>query len=98
MAQWRLALLLCLATALLQDPLRKLTPGQPVLFVMFVGVVFAAAWLGAMARGIRFNPNILFKRFPRLMMPLTVLGLLVIVQAANSYLRLENLWIPLLGL
>jgi hypothetical protein len=98
MAQWRLALLLCLATALLQDPLRKLTPGQPILFVVFVGVVFGAACLGAMVRGIRFNPNILFKRFPRLTMPLALLLPLIIVQAVNSYLRLENLWVPAIGL
>jgi hypothetical protein len=98
MAQWRLALLLCLATALLQDPLRKLTPGQPVLFVVFVGVVFGAACLGAMARGIRFNPNILFKRFPRLAMPLALLLPLIIVQAVNSSLRFENLWLPAIGL
>ena len=45
-AQWRWGLLLCLATAILQDPLRKLTPDQPVLFVGFVGVVFGAACLG----------------------------------------------------
>ena len=31
--EWRLGLLLCLATAILQDPLRKLTPDQPVLFI-----------------------------------------------------------------
>jgi hypothetical protein len=98
MAQWRLALLLCLATAILQDPLRKLTPGQPVLFVVFVGVVFGAACLGAMARGIRFNPNIVFKRFPRLTMPLALFLLLIIVQAVNSYLRFENLWVPAIGL
>jgi hypothetical protein len=98
MAQWRLALLLCLATAILQDPLRKLTPDQPVLFVVFVGVVFGAGCLGALARGIRFNPNVLFKRFPRLIMPLALLPLLLIVQAINSYLRSENLWVPALGL
>ena len=36
-AEWRLGLLLCLATAILQDPLRKLTPDQPVFFIGFVG-------------------------------------------------------------
>jgi hypothetical protein len=39
-AEWRLGLLLCLATAIVQDPLRKLTPDQPVLFIGFVAVVF----------------------------------------------------------
>ena len=45
-AQWRLGLLLCLATAILQDPLRKLTPDQPVLFVVFVasGVWGSLPW------------------------------------------------------
>ena len=51
-AEWRLGLLLCLVTAILQDPLRKLTPDQPVLFVVFVGVVFGGMCLGALARGI----------------------------------------------
>ena len=49
-ADWRLGLLLCLATAILQDPLRKLTPDQPVYFVGFVGVVFAAAFIGALVQ------------------------------------------------
>ena len=46
---WRLGLLLCLATAILQDPLRKLIPGQPVYFVAFVAAVFGAGCLGASA-------------------------------------------------
>ena len=96
--QWRLGLLLCLATAILQDPLRKLTPDQPVLFVVFVGAVFAAACIGALARGITLNPNILFKRYPHLTMPLSLLLLLTIVQAFNSYFRFDNLLIPLIGL
>jgi hypothetical protein len=95
--QWRLGLLLCLATAILQDPLRKLTPDQPVLFVVFVGAVFAAACIGALARGITLNPNILFKRYPHLTMPLSLLLLLTIVQAFVSYLRFDNLLIPLIG-
>ena len=50
-AEWRFGLLLCLATAILQDPLRKLTPDQPVIFVVLAGVVFGAACLGALAAG-----------------------------------------------
>jgi hypothetical protein len=97
-AEWRLGLLLCLATAILQDPLRKLTPDQPVLFVVFVGVVFGGACIGALIRGIRLNPNILFKRYRHLTMPFSLLLLLIIVQAFNSYLRFDNLLIPLIGL
>jgi hypothetical protein len=97
-AEWRIAMVLCLATAILQDPLRKLTPDQPVLFVVFVGAVFAGACLGALARGIPLGPNILFKRYRQLAAPFLLLLLLIIVQAANSYLRFDNLFIPSIGL
>ena len=97
-AEWRLGLLLCLATAILQDPLRKLTPDQPVLFVVFVGVVFGAACLGAWARGVPLTPESIFGRYRQLAMPISFLLLLIIVQAFNSYLRFGNPMIPLIGL
>jgi hypothetical protein len=98
LARWRLGLLLCLATAILQDPLRKLTPNQPVLFVLFVGVVFGGACLGALARGIPLNLNGALGRNRQLVMPLSLLALLIVVQAFNSYMRFGNLMIPLTGL
>jgi len=95
---WRLALLLCLATAILQDVLRKLTPDQPVLFVACVAVVFGAACVGAWARGNPLNLNRVFRRDRQLGISFLVLLLLIIVQAFNSYLRFDNLLIPLIGL
>jgi hypothetical protein len=97
-ANWRLGLLLCLATAILQDPLRKLTPDQPVLFVVFVGVVFGGAYLGALARGIPLSPHSMLRRNQQLVMPLSLLGLLIVVQAFNSYVRFSNPMITLTGL
>src|SRR5215468_10035 len=82
LAEWRMALLLCIATAILQDPLRKLTPDQPVLFVVFVGAVFAAGFLGALVRGIRLNPIHMFKANRRLATLFFLLLLLFILQAA----------------
>jgi hypothetical protein len=97
-AEWRLALLLCLATAILQDPLRKLTPDQPVLFVVFVGAVFVGACVGAWIRRVPLTPHILFRHYRQLAAPFLLLLLLIIVQALHSYLRLDNLLIPLIGL
>jgi hypothetical protein len=97
-AEWRLGLLLCLMTAILQDPLRKLTPHQPVVFVVFVGVVFAGMCLGALARGVPLTPNIIFNRYRRFAMPFTLFLFLIIVQAVNSYLRFGNPMLPLTGL
>ena len=93
-----LALLLCLATAILQDPLRKLTPDQPVLFVVFVGVVFGAACVGAWARGNPLNLKSVIGRDRRLAIPFSILLLLIIVQAFNSYVRFDNLSMTLIGL
>jgi hypothetical protein len=97
-AEWRLGLLLCLATAILQDPLRKLTPGQPVIFVVCVGVVFGAACLGAWAQGIRFTPSSIFGRYQRITVPMQLALLLIILEALNSYIQFGNPMVPLTGL
>ena len=97
-AEWRLVMLLCIATAILQDPLRKLVPNQPVIFVALVAAVFAAAWIGAWARGVPLGPNIILRRYRQFVMPFSALTLLIIVQACNSYLHFENPMITGLGL
>ena len=63
--EWRLAFVLCLATAILQDPLRKLTPDQPVFFIGFVCVVFSAAFIGALVRGVPMSPYKVFGGSPQ---------------------------------
>jgi hypothetical protein len=95
--EWRLGLLLAVVTAVLQDPLRKIAPDQPVWFVVLVGIVFAGACLGAWFRGVPLTPNRVF-RDQQLAITLWVLLLLVIFQAVNSYLRFGNPMISLTGL
>ena len=97
-ADWRLGLLLCLATAILQDPLRKLTPDQPVIFVVFAGVVFGAACLGAWAQGVPLTPRSIFGRDRRLAVSMWLLLLLIIIEAFNSYFQFRNPMITLIGL
>jgi hypothetical protein len=97
-AEWRLGLLLCIVTAIFQDPLRKLTPDQPVLFVVFVGVVFGGMCLGALASGISLNPNSIVRRYPKLGGPFLLLLLLIVVQAFNSFLHYGNPMLTLTGL
>lgn len=97
-ADWRFGLPLCLAIAILQDPLRKLTPDQPVLFVGFVGIVFAAAFIGAVVRGVPMSPYKIFESSPQLARPMWILLLLIILEAFNSYARFGNPVISLIGL
>ena len=96
-AEWRLGLILCIATAITQDPLRKITADKPVFFVGLVAVVFMAACLGAMVRRISLNPNNIFKQYRQLIQPFLLFLLLVIAQAFNSYLRFANPVLTLLG-
>ena len=97
-AEWRFGLLACLVTAIFQDPLRKLAPDQPVFFVVFVGVVFAAACVGALVRGVPLNPTDIFERNRRIKSLMWLLLFLIILQAINSFTHFGNPMITLVGL
>src|SRR5262249_22325624 len=97
-AHWRLGLLLALVTAILQDPLRKIAPDQPVLFVVFVGIVFAGACLGAGLRGVSLTPDSIFRSYRQVMTPILLLLLLIVLEAFNSFIRFGNPMVPLIGL
>ena len=57
LANWRAGIYAAVVMAMLQDPIRKLLPGQPVYFVVLVGVVFAGAWLSALMAGVPLTPG-----------------------------------------
>jgi len=54
---WRRVFMLCVITALLQDPLRKMLPGQPFYLLVFVGLVFAAGFFGALMAQVPLKPR-----------------------------------------
>jgi len=87
---WRNALVLCVITALLQDPLRKIAPGQPVYFVVLVGAVFGAAWLGAIAGKIRMSPNSIVGWRQNVGTPFALFVVLAILQALHSLAVYQN--------
>jgi hypothetical protein len=97
-AEWRSAPMLCVIAALLQDPLRKLTPDQPVFFVILVGVVFGAACLGAWAQSVPFTPGSMFARDRKIVVTMYLLLLLIIFAALHSFLQFHNAMITLIGL
>lgn len=89
-ASWRLGLALCVLTAILQDPLRKIVPGQPVYFVVFVGAVFASAWLGAMVSRVRLSPNAIVGWRQNVGTPFALFVVLAIFQAMHSLAVYHN--------
>ena len=95
--KWRSALLLCVAVALLQDPLRKIAPGQPLYYNGFVGIVFAAAFIGASMSGVRLGPNMIHGWRQDLNVPFLLFLTLLAFQAIHSYVRWDNAYLPLIG-
>jgi len=95
---WRMGLTLCVLTAVLQDPLRKLTPNEPAYFILFAGVVFAAAALGALLTGKRLLPNAVKGWRSQMGKPFTLFLVLVVFQAVHSFVRFGSPQIPVIGL
>ncbi len=95
---WRKGLVLCVVVAICQDALRKLTPGQPVYFVVLTGVVFAASWLGAVMTRVRLGPSAIQDWRAYVGVPFSLFVLLVVAQAVHSYIRFGNPMIPVIGL
>ena len=95
--QWQAGMIICVIVALLQDPARKLIPGQPVVFVVFVGVVFAAAWLGAWLNRVRLGPSVIHGWKKTLSAPAMLFVALLAAQAIHSVVRWGNPVLPAIG-
>ncbi|MFN3629340.1 MAG: hypothetical protein ACK4XK_04655 [Casimicrobiaceae bacterium] len=95
--QWRNVYVLVVLVMLAQDPLRKLVPGQPVVFVGFVAVVFAAGWLGAWLNRVPLRPSVMAGWNRSLALPATLFLMVLAVQSIHSVARWENPMLPVLG-
>ena len=95
--RWQTGFFMCVLMALLQDPMRKLTPDQPIYFLVFVGVVFGTAWIGAGLSNVRFGPHRIYG-WPAFRLPSVLFVILLAFQAAHSYARWGNIALPAIGL
>lgn len=95
--QWRFALLACVVVALLQDPLRKLTPGAPVAFVGLVALPFAAAVLAASLNRVSLHPRAIIGWKKRLQPPALGFLVLLFLQALHTIFRWEAPFLTLIG-
>jgi hypothetical protein len=95
---WRKGLALCVLVGVLQDPLRKLAPNQPVYYVVLVGVVFAATWLRAYSRRVPLSPNSIEGWRKHLSLPFGMFVFLMIGQAMHSFVLFRNPAVSAIGL
>lgn len=98
LTNWRRGLFATILVGLLQDPLRKLVPNEPVYFVLLVGVVFGAAALGAMASGISMLPQRIYGWRRYLALPCAIFFIVLLFQAGNSFFRFGNVMLPSIGM
>lgn len=97
-SNWRYGFALCVLTALSQDPMRKLTVGQPVYFVVFVGATFGAAWIGALMASVPLFPRRISGWQKHVGVPFTLFVVLAILQAAHSLLSYGSPMLTAIGM
>ena len=95
---WRRGLLLAIAVGFLQDPVRKLLPGEPVIAVIAVAVVFVTALAGLYLRGEKLHVEPLLRLYPRLRLPVALFFALVLLQTAVTVVRSRSAVLAGLGL
>ena len=95
---WRHGLLVLIVIGFIQDPLRKLTPGQPVALTVFVAVIFSASIIGAFIRGQRLDGSQLVRWFPSLRNSMACFAALVVLQSIATVFRYHNFTLAGIGL
>ena len=90
--------LVCVATGLLQDLLRKLMPGQPLYFTVLVGVMVAATLTGAFLRRVKLDFHPIHSWDGTLRLPLRLFIITVLFQCCNAYLNASSIVVPIIGL
>ncbi|MDZ4812140.1 MAG: hypothetical protein SGI99_05925 [Pseudomonadota bacterium] len=98
LGSWRSGLILCTLTALLQDPMRKLTPNEPVYFVVLVGAVFGAAWIGALLSRVALRPSSIRGWEAQVGTPFTLFVIVVSLQAVHSFVRFGSIAMTSIGM
>jgi hypothetical protein len=94
---WRRVFALCVATALLQDPLRNMLPGQPFYLLVFVGIVFAAGFFGAMMARVPLRPGGLMGWRQFVERPFLLFAVLVLFQGIRSLATFESPVVAAIG-
>lgn len=93
------ALLFILLVGFLQDTVRKLTPGEPVYFILSVGVLFLAVLLGFwLRRGFNRSLEPFLTWTDKLRDPMLIFVLILFAQFAYSILQYGNLMVATIGL
>jgi hypothetical protein len=96
--RWRTGILYSIVVGFLQDPLRKLTPGQPAAYSALIILAFAVACTPLLLRGAIFDWKRMFFGSTDLRGTMNVVLLIIGVQSLHSLMRFGSPQLTLLGL
>src|SRR5258708_6878406 len=89
-ANWRIGFLLCIIAGCLQDPVRKIVPGEPVYLTSVILIYLGATCLGAYLAGRRFSLRPIHEWNGSLKNPLLLFMVLVVIQSVVTFIRFGN--------
>jgi len=87
LVNWRVGVVICLVTGFLQDPLRKLVPGEPIAFTALVAAPLGMTLLGARLRRVPLSFKPVHSWSKVLRRPLRWFLILVLIQSFAAVLR-----------
>ena len=95
---WRKGIYACVVAALVQDPLRKLLPEEPVYLTLIAAIVLSLAAARAFSNGVNFKLRQITGWSHRLGTPFLVLMLWIVIQTLNSLVTIGNPLVTAVGL
>ncbi len=98
MFDWRKGLLVCLVVGFVQDPLRKITPGQPVGFVVLAGAIFVGCSLGFLLDQGGTGMRAFFRWYPKLRAPMAAFVGIVLWASLLTVVKTGSLILAGIGL
>jgi hypothetical protein len=94
---WRLGFLVCIMVGCLQDPIRKIIPGEPVYLTSAILIYVGATCLGAYMAGRRFTLRPIHAWNSSLRNPLILFMALVIIQSVMTFIRFGSPTLATIG-
>jgi hypothetical protein len=95
---WRIALFYTFFVGFVQDPLRKMTPGQPQYMVGLIIVSAAVTLITLLASRGKVPFKLAFNKDTALLQYFPIFMWLMLISALNAFLRSGSIEVPLLGL
>lgn len=97
MLDWRVGMYLVVLFGFLQDPFRKLFPGEPVAFTLLAGALFGCCLVGAIARGEQLGFREINRWNPILAVPAILFVSWVLFQSVMTFVNTSSVVLSGIG-